>query len=151
MKAYYELLLLFWETLQWNMCHFLCLKTSKTSLTPIPKSSSIKLFMVCLYFSRKQTLRHDERILPKKCPKIQLTRSHICGKMNLNTLTLLSRYPKWVSFYVWKFEIQILSKKNGWESNWQFNSKSLKHLTKGLTCLQLECAIWHWKALFKMM
>jgi hypothetical protein len=37
-------------------------------------------------------------VCKKKCPKIQLTHPHICEKVNINTLTLLSRYPKWFHF-----------------------------------------------------
>jgi hypothetical protein len=57
-------------------------------------------------------LRHDEGSLPKKCPKLQLTHSHIYGKVNLNTLTLLNRYPKWVSFLCLKIrKINFVKKK----------------------------------------
>lgn len=94
MKVYYEFFFLFLRSITMKYLSFFMLKASKANLTPIPKSSSIKLFMVCFYFNHNQTLRHDEGSLAKKCPKLQLTHSHICGKVNLNTLTLLSRYPK---------------------------------------------------------
>lgn len=66
MKTHYESFFCFvLRSITMKYVSFFMLKTSKTNLTPIPKSSSIKLFMTCFYFSRNQTLRHDERSLPK--------------------------------------------------------------------------------------